>query len=223
MNRNGYILLVEDEPNVQEPNKRILERRGYSIRQAYTLAEARSIVEEERPLAIVLDIGLPDGSGLDFLSEIRQTSSIPVLILTAMNTPEDTVRGLEAGGDDFLTKPYELAVFLARVQTLLRRASLIPDMLSLGSIRIDNASGKAYINGEDMNLQPKEAALLQQFMQYPERIITAESLYEKVWGPDIIGDTTSVKNTISRLRLKLIGSGWTIAASRGEGYIFEKK
>ena len=126
MNNIGYILLVEDEPDIQAGNKKILERHGFSIRQAYTLAEARSIIAEDPPSAIVLDIGLPDGSGLDFLYEIRQTSTVPVLILTAMGTPEDTVRGLEAGGDDYMPKPYELPVFLARVQTLLRRASAKP-------------------------------------------------------------------------------------------------
>ena len=93
---SGYLLLVEDEHEVQAGNKKILDRRGYRSRQAYSLAEARTIIAEEPPCAIVLDIGLPDGSGLDFLTELRQTSAIPVLMLTAMGTPEDIVKGLEA-------------------------------------------------------------------------------------------------------------------------------
>jgi len=120
---DGYLLLVEDEPVVQENSKMILERRGYAIKQAYTLAEARAIVEDEPPLAIILDIQLPDGSGLDFLSTLRKTSDVPVLILTAMGTPQDIIRGLEAGGNDYLTKPYGLTVFLKRVGALMERAA----------------------------------------------------------------------------------------------------
>ena len=131
MDNNGYLLLVEDEPHVQANNKDILERRGYALRQAYSLDEARKIIGEEMPRAVVLDLQLPDGSGLDFLAEIRQTSNVPVLMLTAMNTSEDVIRGLEAGGDDYLTKPYELNVFLARVTALIRRASLMPETVSV--------------------------------------------------------------------------------------------
>jgi len=119
---NGYLLLVEDEPVVQENNKMILQRRGYRIKQAYTLAEAWSIIGDEPPQAIILDIQLPDGSGLDFLNRLRKTSNTPVLILTAMGTPQDIIRGLEAGGNDYLTKPYGLAMFLKRVGTLMERA-----------------------------------------------------------------------------------------------------
>ena len=222
MDNNGYLLLVEDEPNVQAPNKRILERRGYSIRLAYTLAEAREIIASEQPRAIVLDIGLPDGSGLDFLNELRKTSNIPVLILTAMGTPQDIVNGLEAGGDDYLTKPYELSVFLKRVQTLLRRASIVPDSLSIGPIRIDTASGKAYLNGEDMGLSQKEYSLLQLLAQHPEELLSPEYLYEKVCGQKMSGDDNALKMALSRLRTRLKGSGWTIASSRGEGYCFER-
>ena len=123
--KNGYILLVEDEPVVQANNKMILERRGFKLRQAYTLEEARALIAEEPPRAIILDIQLPDGNGLDLLQEIRNTSSIPVLVLTAMGTPKDIIRGLEAGGDDYLTKPHDLPTFIKRVETLLRRAELI--------------------------------------------------------------------------------------------------
>ena len=223
MNNDGYLLLVEDEYEVQIGNKRILDRRGYRSRQAYSLAEARAIIAEEPPRAIVLDIGLPDGSGLDFLAEIRQTSNVPVLMLTAMGTPEDVIRGLETGGDDYLPKPYELAVFLMRVEALLRRASLLPDTLTFGSIRLDTASNRAFLNGADMGLKPKEKLLLQLFVQYPEKVLGAEYLYEKVWGQKMAGDDNALKKAISELRAKLTDSGYRITASRGEGYCFEKE
>jgi len=122
---DGYLLLVDDEPVVQENNKMILERRGYSIKQAFTIAEAWSIVREEPPRAIILDIQLPDGSGLDFLNELRKTSDVPVMMLTAMGTPQDIIRGLEAGGNDYLTKPYGLTVFLKRAGALMDRAAVL--------------------------------------------------------------------------------------------------
>ena len=222
MNNESYLLLVEDEPLVQENNRMILERRGYKIRQAYTLAEARKIVAEDPPTAIVLDIQLPDGSGMDYLKELRETSNVPVLLLTARGTSDDIICGLEAGGDDYLTKPYELPVFLIRLEALVRRASLIPDKLAFGPISIDNASNRAYVNGEDIGLQQKELSLLRQFIQYPESTLSAEALYEKVWGQKMLDDENSLKKTISNLRSKLDGSGYTISRARGEGYYIEE-
>ena len=126
-NKRGYLLLVEDEPVVQANNKMILERRGYQLRQAYTLEDARVMIAEEPPRAIILDIQMPDGNGLDLLQEVRSKLNTPVLVLTAMGTPKDIVNGLEAGGDDYLTKPYDLPTFLKRVEILLRRAELIAE------------------------------------------------------------------------------------------------
>ena len=222
MNDQGYLLLVEDELLVQINNKMILERRGYTIRQAYTLTEANAIILEEHPFAIVLDIQLPDGNGIDFLQELRKTSNVPVLMLTAMGTPEDVVSGLCAGGDDYLAKPYELSVFLMRVEALVRRASLIPDKLVIGPVVIDTASGRAFISGVDMRLQQKEYSLLQQFLQYPKKALSAEYLYEKAWGQKMLGDGNALRKAISNLRSKLEGSGYTIAVSRGKGYCFKK-
>ena len=222
MNNTGYLLLVEDEPAVQENNKMVLERRGYKLRQAYTLAEAEAIIAEEPPGAIVLDIQLPDGNGLAFLRELRKTSNVPVLVLTAMGTPEDVIQGLESGGDDYLTKPHELSVFLKRVEALLRRASLMPDRLGVGPITMDTASNKAFINNADMVLSQKEYTLLQLFIQHPDTTIEVGHLYEKVWGQKMCGDDNALKKAISKLRAKLDGSGYTINASRGEGYRFEQ-
>ena len=125
--KHSYLLLVEDEPVVQANNKMILERRGYQLQQAYTLEDARAMIAEEPPRAIVLDIQMPDGNGLDLLQEVRSKQNIPVLVLTAMGTPKDIIKGLEAGGDDYLTKPYDLPTFLKRVEMLLRRAELIAE------------------------------------------------------------------------------------------------
>jgi len=222
MMNDGYLLLVEDEPKVQASNKRVLERRGYRLKQAYTLAQAREIIADELPAAIVLDLQLPDGNGLDLLKEIRQTSNIPVLMLTAMGTSEDIIKGFEAGGDDYLTKPHELPVFLKRIDALLRRASLIPDKMAIGTIQIETVSGRAYINNKDMELTQKEYVLLQHFMQYPDKVFSAAFIYEKIWGQKMCGDENALRKAISKLRTKLEESDYTIKASRGEGYCFER-
>jgi len=220
--RIGYLLLVEDEPQVQENNRKLLQRHGYSIKQAYSLKQAREVMALEPPLAVVLDIQLPDGSGIDFLRDLRRTSNVPVLLLTAMGTPQDIIRGLEAGGDDYLAKPYDLSVFLMRVEALLRRAAIVPDTIALGPLKLDPASGKAFLAGKDMVLSQKEYALLLQFAQHPGKMLGAGYLYEKVWGRKLIDEDNSLKVAISKLRTKLIGSGYTITASRREGYYFEK-
>jgi DNA-binding response OmpR family regulator len=221
MSNRGYLLLVEDEPAVQTNNKMVLERRGYRLKQAFNLADARKIVADEMPGAIVLDLILPDGHGLDFLKELREFSNVPVLVLTAMGTNEDIIKGLEAGGDDYLTKPHELSVFIKRVEALLRRSSMVPDLVTLGPLSISISSNKAFCNDEDMVLSQKEYLALLQFMQYPNKMLTAKYLYEKVWGQELFADDSSLKAIISRLRMKLTDSGYTITASRGEGYYME--
>jgi len=220
---NAYLLMVEDEPQVQANNKKILERRGYKIKQAFDLAQARAIVAEHMPSAIVLDVNLPDGLGLDFLKELRKSSNVPVLILTAQGTPEDIIAGLSAGGDDYLVKPYNLDIFLARVAALVRRANLVPDTLDIGDIRINMAANKAYLRGEDLGLQQKELSLLLQFAHQPEEILAPSFLYEKVWGQAMLKQDNALKVAISKLRTKLSGSGYTIVVFRGEGYSFERE
>jgi len=130
---------------------------------------------------------------------------------------------LDAGGDDYLPKPYELSVFLARVDALLRRASLIPDTLEIGLLKLDTASGAAFLNGSDMLLSKKEYSLLQLFAQYPGKTLSAEYIYEKVWGQNMTGDDSALRNMAYKLRKKLESSGYTITSERGEGYILERE
>jgi DNA-binding response OmpR family regulator len=218
----GYLLLVEDEQAVQENNMKILKRRGYEIKQAYSLEEARNIIKVSPPKGIILDLRLPDGSGLEFLQELRKKSSIPVLILTAMGERDDILSGFQYGSDDYLTKPYDLSLFLMRVEALLRRADAIPEELEYSELKLFPISNTAMLNGVDMLLSQKEYALLQLFVQNPDKILSAEYLYEKVWGHEMIEKDTSLKVTISKLRNKLDGSSFKITASRREGYYLER-
>ena len=223
---NNYLLLVEDDKNLQASNKRILERRGYKVRQATTLAEARMIIGEEAPGAIVLDVMLPDGNGLDFLRQLRKTSNVPVLVLTAMDTNDDVFAGINAGGDIYLTKPYDNNVFLAHIDSLLRRAGRVPKVITKGSLVLDIVSGKAFINKEGQNndllLTQKEFACLFLFVQNEAEVMSADFVYESVWKQPLEDNINTFQKIISNLRKKIEDSGYTINVTRGEGYVLEK-
>lgn len=219
------ILLVEDEPAIQRANKVILERRGgYTVCLAMNLTEARQSIAESMPDLIVLDIMLPDGTGLDFLAELRDGDiNIPVLLLTALSETSDELKGIKAGGDDYITKPYDNEVLLAKIERALLRASKIPATLSIGRIKIDTASNRAFVNDNDINLAPKEFSLLEQFIQNPEKTMSGKYLYKKIWGQEMGKDDKALRTAISGLRVKLTehDAGYTVTVSKGEGYYFE--
>ena len=217
------ILLVEDNEQIMQGNERMLKRRGYEVITALTLAQARIAICAQMPDLFVLDIMLPDGSGLDFMAELRKYSQTPILLLTGLTTPEDIVRGLTAGGDDYLAKPYDFGVLLARVEALLRRAQQVPEYIHKGRLRLDVTADVATLDGDDLLLSQKEFSLLLIFLQNEERFISAEYLYEKVWKQPMTVDSNALRSTLKRLRVKLEGSGYRITLSRGEGYQFEKE
>ncbi|MCL2066474.1 MAG: response regulator transcription factor [Treponema sp.] len=222
---SATILLVEDNEQILRGNERMLKRRGYTVATALTLAEARFCIEKQIPDAIVLDIMLPDGSGLDFLRELRiennKLSDIPVLLLTGLTTPEDVIRGLSEGGDDYLAKPYDFGVLLARIEALLRRAAQIPKTLTKGALQLDIVANRAFLDGNDMLLSPKEFALLLLMVQNEGRALSAASLFQAIWKlPQ--ADNSAVKTTVSRLRGKL-GDRFTIDNDRTEsGYVLKQ-
>jgi DNA-binding response OmpR family regulator len=226
MTDNGKrVLLVEDNEQIMEGNRRMLLREGFDTPAALTLAEARAHIAERKPDAIVLDIMLPDGSGLDFMRELRESKNcgIPTLLLTGLTTKEDTIRGLKAGGDDYLTKPYDFSELMARIDALLRRAERVPDIISKGRLTLDVTAGVAAVDGIDLLLNKKEFALLLIFVQNEERVIDNEYLYERVWKSPMANDSNALNTTMSRLRPKIKGSGWCIVLSKGVGYCFERE
>ena len=217
------LLLIEDNPRIQLANKDMLGLLGYEVAIAMNLAEARACLLAQTPDVVVLDIMLPDGSGLDFLQELRQTTALPVLMLTALGTNEDTVKGLSLGADDYLAKPYAYPVLAARVEALLRRAARVPEVIRKGRLCFDVTAGVATFDGADLLLSQKEFALLLTLVQNEARFLSAEYLYEKVWKQPMTGDVNALKSTLKRLRAKLEGSGYCIALSKGEGYQFERE
>jgi len=231
---NALILLVEDNEQILRGNERMLKRRGYAVAAALTLAEARQRIAEQTPDAIVLDIMLPDGNGLDFMRELRrksnantnelaqlaQLASVPILLLTGLTTPEDVVRGLSSGGDDYLGKPYDFSVLLARIEALLRRTGRVPETLTKGALRLDIIANRAYLDGNDLLLSPKEFALLLLMAQNEGRLLSAGYLSDAIWKHSPAADTGAVKTAVSRLRSKL-GDAFAIENDKQDGgYIF---
>ena len=216
------VFLIEDDAALLNSNRLLLESEGFIVLAAGTLAEARRHLSNVTPDVVVLDIMLPDGNGLDFLSEMRKSSAVPVLLLTALTTNADMINGLEAGGDDYLPKPFDVGVFLTRVKAILRRAGNVPEALTKGALKLNLLSGQAFVNAKDLMLAQKEFSLLSLFMQHENQIMSADYLYEKVWGQPMQSDANAVKVMVSRLRKKLEGSGYTVTTEYGAGYRFER-
>ena len=221
MNRK-LILLVEDDKKVQNFNRGLLESRGFAVQSAVTLAEAREAVKKRLPNAVVLDIGMPDGSGLDFLRELRKTSKVTVLLLTGYGKDEDVIAGFECGCNDYLTKPYTFGVLFARLNNLLNSAEQLPETVSKGKLTIKPFTAEAYVNGVNLLLTPRHFSLLQYFVQNENQLVNSEQVYEAVWGQPMAGNSQALNSAVSRLRKKLVGCGYTVSVEYGTGYRFER-
>jgi len=221
--RQYTVLMIEDDPGVMELNRKSLARRGMETLAADTLEKARMLLHEGYD-AIILDIHLPDGSGLDFIPEIRFATAAPILILTGKKEDADIVAGLLSGGDDYLTKPYRIEELHARIVALLRRVEMAQsrslEPRSFGRVTMDSSSARAYWDEEDMLLKPKEYNLLWEFISRRGEYLSSEALYEKLWGAPAIGNDQTVRNHIYSLRKKLetVGAQITIEQERNKGY-----
>ena len=223
-NERPLVLMVEDDADITILNKKWLEVAGYETISAETLAEARLLLKSRSPDVIILDILLQDGNGLDFFPELRQNSSAPVLFLTAQAKPEERLAGLVSGGNDYITKPYDIAELSVRVKNFInlkQSADKPVENVVYGSLRLDVISGLAYLNGVDINLSAKEFALLQVFVSNREKAMDIDYLYKRVWGKSgAEAGVGAVRTAVSRLRVKLDDSEFMIIARRGAGYAF---
>lgn len=217
------ILLIEDNRDIMKINRSTLTMHGYYILEAETMEQGREILKKENVDLIILDIMLPDGSGLDFCEELRRDSDIPILFLSALVKNQDIVNGLIKGGDDYLTKPYDLDVLVARVKALLRRVLRKPEpVITVDSMTLNTISQRVTVNGKDITLAPKEFAILLYLVQNEGHIAQAQQLYEAAWGQPMMDDPNAVRVAVSRLRKKIEPDGFKISIIRGLGYRFEK-
>ncbi|MDD4843109.1 MAG: response regulator transcription factor [Anaerotignum sp.] len=221
MNKS-VILIIEDDYDIRRANRAALELVGYSVFEAESLTRGRSIAEEASPDLIILDVLLPDGNSLCYCEELRGKNGACILFLSALNTKADILAGLRSGGDDYISKPYDMDELILRVEVLLRRGRLVGHEeapLQVGGLRLDFTTRRASLDGRDLLLKPKEFSLLEILLRKQGQIISADELYQKVWGMDAVGDVHTVKEHISRIRGKLGNiSTIRIEVERGRGY-----
>jgi two-component system, OmpR family, response regulator len=220
------ILLVEDDAVLHEVIQRSLEDTGSHVDSAWTLAEARHLWQVQAFDAVLLDLNLPDGSGLAALREARSRGDrTSVLVLTARNRIDERIAGLDAGADDYLGKPFELGELAARLRALVRRAKGVEALTEVGGLRLDRAAGRFFVLAGDsalgMELPAREHAVLVELMTPPGRVVSKRALSEKLSSFDEHLGDNALEAFVSRLRKKLVGSGSTIRTLRGLGYLIE--
>lgn len=223
------VLLVEDELDIQGFLQRSLAEAGYQVDAAGDAKTAERMAVESAHDALIVDLGLPDLDGISLILRLRQLGlTAPVLILSARRSVDDRVRGLEQGGDDYLTKPFALAELLARLRNLLKRNNSLSTeatRLRVLDLELDLLRREASRNGEILNLTPQEFVLLEYLCRNAGRVVTRSMILDEVWGMRIQPDTNVVDVHIYRLRGKVDteGHGPLIRTLRGVGYVLRDR
>jgi two-component system response regulator MtrA len=218
------LLFVEDDAALREVVAAGLERAGFRVECVGDGAAALQAVNERHPDLVILDVMLPVLDGFSVCREIRQRSSLPVLMLTARTDTEDVVRGLELGADDYVTKPFAPTELVARVHALLRRANPTSIPVEAGEVRVDPQAHRAWKGGEELHLTNTEFRLLFEFVANRGRVFSRDVLLERVWGYDYLGDSRLVDMAVKRLRDKVEDDPANpdrIATVRGVGYRYD--
>ena len=222
------ILVVEDEESYSDPLSYLLRREGYEVAVAETGPDALARFDKHGADLVLLDLMLPGLSGVDVCRQLRQRSSVPVIMLTAKDSEIDKVVGLEIGADDYVTKPYSSRELLARIKAVLRRLAepeqLVPPTLESGPVRMDVERHTVTVGGVATSLPLKEFELLEMLLRNAGRVLTRMQLIDRVWGSDYVGDTKTLDVHVKRLRAKIEpdpANPQHIVTVRGLGYKFE--
>jgi len=226
--RVARILVVEDEEALAESVRYNLEREGYAVTVASDGRRAIERFHAETPSLVILDLMLPELSGLDVCRMIRAGSEVPIIMVTAKDSEADKVAGLELGADDYVTKPFSVRELVSRVRANLRRArpeAIRPteEVLAGGPVRMDVARHEVTVRGEAVPMPPKEFELLESLLRRRGRLLTREFLIEEVWGADYYGDTRTLDVHMKRLRRKVEEDSHRpvhLVTVRGLGYKF---
>ena len=225
------VLVVEDEDSFIEALTVGLSREGFRVRVARDGSEALDLFDVVHPDLVLLDVMLPKVSGIDVCREIRRRSQVPIIMVTAKSAEIDTVVGLEVGADDYVTKPYRLRELVARIRAVLRRTpgvDTVPpfsgDALRVGDVVLDPEGHEVHICGAAVRLPLKEFELLALLLENAGRVLTRDTLIDRVWGSDYVGDTKTLDVHIKRLRAKVEpepSNPTRIVTIRGYGYKYE--
>ncbi|MGZ4173687.1 MAG: response regulator [Solirubrobacteraceae bacterium] len=200
------VLVVDDEPQIVRGLKIILRSAGYSVEHAATKHEALAALAARPPDAMVLDLVLPDGRGTEVCKEVRQWSRLPILVLSAVGDEAEKVKALDAGADDYVTKPFGTDELLARLRAVLRRSNEAggsPRIEALGGVVIDLQDRHVTVAGEDIHLTPIEFDLLRALAQHRGRLVTHRQLLQEVWGPEYGEETHYLRVHVAHIRAKL--------------------
>ena len=220
---SDIVLLIEDDADIALGVSTVLSRSGFEVRSAVEGRDGLRLFHRERPDIVVLDVGLPEMDGWTVLERIRELSEVPVLMLTSHGREADKVRGLRAGADDYLTKPFGTAEFVARVQALLRRqrpSDPLPEVFDDGSVRINFGTHSVFVAGDPVELTPTEFRLLAALVRHRGQVLSPVKLLDLAWSDPLGIGPDRVKYTVMRLRRKLgADTGESaIEAVRGFGY-----
>ena len=200
------VLVVEDEPGLRSYLVPLLEREAFAVEAVASGGEALAAVRDRRPDLVLLDVGLPDLSGLDVCREIRRLPEyVPVVMLTGLDSREDELRGFDAKADDYVTKPVEPATLIARVRAVLRLAAAARDghVVALGDVEVDLRAKEVRRDGRPVALGTKEFELLAFLVEHPSQVFGKTQLLTQVWGADFDGDPHTVETRMSRLRVAI--------------------
>jgi len=200
------ILIVDDEPNILGTVTPLLRSRGYEVSSAMTGRAGLDAVERDKPDLIVLDLGLPDMDGVDVCRQMRQATGVPILVLSARGAEGDKVAALDAGADDYVTKPFGAEELLARIRAALRRVdgpAPSSEPLVRGGLVIDRERFRVLRDGEELRLTPKEFELLIYLAQHPGRVLTHRVILKAIWGPNAAGQPEHLRVLIGSLRKKI--------------------
>lgn len=217
-------MIIDDEPQMRKLIRTFLEIEGYSIVEATDGVHALSLLDETAPDLLLVDVMMPFMDGFTFAREVKQTSTIPLIFLSAKGEEWDKIQGLKLGGDDYIVKPFSPGELLARVESVLRRAYLhkpAADILHMGPLLIDNHSHTVTLNGVPLSLTLKEFGMLHLLAKNKGRVFTREQLLHAVWGEDHQSSERTVDTHIKTLRLKMGTDGELIETVWGIGYKFE--
>ena len=225
----AHVLIVEDEESLADSVRYNLEREGFRVSVAADGRRALDRFRVDQPSLVILDLMLPEISGLDVCRTIRAESDVPIIMVTAKDSEADKVTGLELGADDYVTKPFSVRELVSRVRAHLRRASmrgefpLAEEMLRGGPVEMDVGRHEVRVRGADVSFPPKEFELLEAFLRRKERLLTRLFLIEEVWGADYVGDTKTLDVHVKRVRQKIEDDPHQprhLVTVRGLGYRF---
>ena len=199
------ILVIDDEPQIHTFIRISLVAEGFTYLGAQSIAEAKQVIQQDSPHLLILDLGLPDGDGMDLVSLVRATSNTPILILTARDEEDEKIRLLEAGANDYLSKPFGIRELIVRVKVLLRdlvNTHLPTDILETKDIKLEISTNQVWFQGVPLALTKKEFAFLRMLMTTPDKLVMQEDLLANIWGGTHTQDSHYLRILVSQLRKK---------------------